>query len=244
MRTSTWKHKSVLLHMLSRLSQDAQALVDLYINYDCDSEALENIYERQGFILESIVSVLTPVRRLINVISKISGAKSDDSVVKALGEAANAGTSKSKDGRETVPPSLSTTALSAASSQGSGSGTSDISLRRQALECLVSVLRSLVAWGTTNEKTENGRITKRLDSIDTQKNGVNNASTERLSLSHDNSRVATPEIVDDPSRFESAKQKKTLLMEGIKKFNFKPKRVLSALLIAMLRLIDVRELNL
>jgi brefeldin A-inhibited guanine nucleotide-exchange protein len=46
MRTSTWKHKSVLLQMLSHLSQDAQALVDLYINYDCDSEALENIYER------------------------------------------------------------------------------------------------------------------------------------------------------------------------------------------------------
>jgi brefeldin A-inhibited guanine nucleotide-exchange protein len=46
MRTSTWKHKSVLLQLLSRLSQDAQALVDLYINYDCDGEALENIYER------------------------------------------------------------------------------------------------------------------------------------------------------------------------------------------------------
>jgi Sec7-like guanine-nucleotide exchange factor len=46
MRTSTLKQKAVLLQMLSRLSQDAQALVDLYINYDCDSEALDNLYER------------------------------------------------------------------------------------------------------------------------------------------------------------------------------------------------------
>lgn len=30
---------------------------------------------------------------------------------------------------------------------------------------------------------------------------------------------------DEPSRFENAKQRKTTLLEGIKKFNFKPKRV-------------------
>jgi brefeldin A-inhibited guanine nucleotide-exchange protein len=38
-------------------------------------------------------------------------------------------------------------------------------------------------------------------------------------------RQATPDIVDDPTKFESAKQKKTTLLEGIKKFNYKPKRV-------------------
>jgi brefeldin A-inhibited guanine nucleotide-exchange protein len=38
-------------------------------------------------------------------------------------------------------------------------------------------------------------------------------------------RQPTPDLVDDPSKFESAKQKKTTLLEGIKKFNFKPKRV-------------------
>ena len=43
--------------------------------------------------------------------------------------------------------------------------------------------------------------------------------------SADPTRQPTPEVVDDPSKFESAKQKKTTLLEGIKKFNFKPKRV-------------------
>ena len=37
--------------------------------------------------------------------------------------------------------------------------------------------------------------------------------------------VLGEEELDDPERFESAKQRKTTLMEGIKKFNFKPKKV-------------------
>jgi len=46
MRTSTLKQKIVLLNVLQRLCQDPQALVEIYLNYDCDREAIENIYER------------------------------------------------------------------------------------------------------------------------------------------------------------------------------------------------------
>jgi len=46
MRTSTLKQKAVILGMLSRLCQDPQALVEIYLNYDCDSEATDNIYEQ------------------------------------------------------------------------------------------------------------------------------------------------------------------------------------------------------
>jgi hypothetical protein len=53
------------------------------------------------------------------------------------------------------------------------------------------------------------------------------ASHDRLPLP-DIARGSTPDIAtDDPSRFESAKQKKTTLMEGIKRFNEKPKKVRS-----------------
>jgi brefeldin A-inhibited guanine nucleotide-exchange protein len=48
MRNSTIKQKAVLLSMLSRLFQDPQALVEIYLNYDCDKDAIENIYERCG----------------------------------------------------------------------------------------------------------------------------------------------------------------------------------------------------
>jgi len=55
MRTSTLKQKAVILGMMSRLCQDPQALVELYLNYDCDSEAADNIYEQY-------VSSIHPVR--------------------------------------------------------------------------------------------------------------------------------------------------------------------------------------
>ncbi len=57
MRTSTPKQKSILLGVFIRLCQDPQALVEIYLNYDCDRTALDNIYER-----------------LMNVVSKISQA--------------------------------------------------------------------------------------------------------------------------------------------------------------------------
>ena len=46
MKTSTLKQKAVILAMLQRLCQDPQALVEIYLNYDCDSEAVDNIYEQ------------------------------------------------------------------------------------------------------------------------------------------------------------------------------------------------------
>lgn len=46
MRSSTLKQKAVILAMLSKLSQEPQALVELYLNYDCDGEAVDNIYEQ------------------------------------------------------------------------------------------------------------------------------------------------------------------------------------------------------
>ena len=46
MKTSTLKQKSVVLGMLQRLCEEPQALVEIYLNYDCDREAVDNIYEQ------------------------------------------------------------------------------------------------------------------------------------------------------------------------------------------------------
>lgn len=46
MKTSTLKQKAIILGMLQRLCQDPQVLVEIYLNYDCDSEAVDNIYEQ------------------------------------------------------------------------------------------------------------------------------------------------------------------------------------------------------
>lgn len=105
-------------------------------------------------------------------------------------------------------------------------GQSDAQLKRQALEALVDVLRSLSVWGTaasvSTSKSRDDVVpppSARSQTGDRRENSLSAlGSTEAL-------RIQTPEPFDDPGRFESAKQRKTTLLEGIKKFNYKPKKV-------------------
>lgn len=122
-------------------------------------------------------------------------------------------------------------------------------LKRQSLECLVAVLQSLVSWAARGNAASSG------NSIPIGSNGLG-SSESNLSLngvkgenleaglseadlvaggvdSPKRSGNATPEVgggSDDPSRFENAKLRKTTLMEGVKKFNFKPKRGIAFLI--------------
>ncbi|KAI9450999.1 Sec7-domain-containing protein [Lactarius psammicola] len=201
MKTSTLKQKAVILSMLSRLCQDPQALVDIYINYDCDSEASDNIYER-------LVNVITKLSSSSH--ASVAGQKNSDA-------ASNIPQHPTKLQNANVAPSLSTTALShPIPVDPAALGQSEAQLRRQGLECLASILRSLVAWGT-GKSTSSEEPSNNAPMLDAS------ASLDRLPLP-DVARGGTPDIADDPSRFESAKQKKTTLMEGIKRFNQKPKK--------------------
>ncbi|OBZ76081.1 Protein transport protein sec71 [Grifola frondosa] len=214
MKTSTLKQKAVILGMLQRLCQDPQALVEIYLNYDCDSEAADNIYEH-----------------LMNIVSKIGTAPMSHVPQKANDPTSPSLTPTSKTHHHnTVPPSLSTSALSVPGSLDTSTlGHSERQLRRQGLECLVAVLKSLVVWGTASSTTPDGATDPSTRTLfeDIRHDTVTpDVSLDKLSAppGSDTPRQPTPDFGDDPSKFESAKQKKTTLLEGIKKFNFKPKR--------------------
>ncbi|KXN90258.1 Protein transport protein SEC7 [Leucoagaricus sp. SymC.cos] len=213
MRTSTLKQKAVILGMLSRLCQDPQALVEIYINYDCDGEAADNIYEH-----------------LINIISKFASLPVSALPQKGAEPPSPALSPTPKNPQPTVASSLGNSILPVPGSLDTSTmGLSEGQLRRQGIECLVSVLRSLVAWGTAVGKSDDAQAAppSRSQASD---DGKRDSSTpdvpaDRLSVTGSEIfRQPTPELSDDPTRFESAKQKKTTLLEGIKKFNFKPKR--------------------
>lgn len=147
----------------------------------------------------------------------------------------------STPGRPSLPPSLTTSAL--AEPTATDAHLSEARLRRLALESLVDVLRSLVAWGIVARQSQ--------QTADLEAAGSNSQMQSRASIHEDSNqrldasesvldrlspvpggsidlRRSTSDLavaVDDPSRFESAKQRKTILLEGIRKFNFKPKRV-------------------
>ncbi|PPR05082.1 hypothetical protein CVT26_012605 [Gymnopilus dilepis] len=232
MRTSTLKQKAVILGMLSRLCQDPQALVELYLNYDCDSEAVDNIYEQYVLAISCLLDDSNRSTSLMNIISKF-GTSSSSSNTQRTPEPPSPALSPTHKNQSNPQVSWNTTGLSVPGTMDTSTmGLSESQLRRQGLECLVAVLRSLVAWGTaaTNKSNEeSGSLASaRSQADDARKDPVTPDTTqERLSVgagSVETLRQATPDIADDPSRFESAKQKKTTLLEGIKKFNYKPKR--------------------
>lgn len=97
---------------------------------------------------------------------------------------------------------------------------------------MVAVLKSLVAWGTASTSVperESDPTIRSLAEESRRDTLTPDMSTDRLMSpgGAEGTRGPTPELGDDPTKFESAKQKKTTLLEGIKKFNFKPKRVRS-----------------
>jgi brefeldin A-inhibited guanine nucleotide-exchange protein len=169
----------------------------------------------------------------MNIISKIGTIPFTTAQARA-NEPASPVLTPSKDRHHTVPPSLSTYSLSVSGSMDTSTmGLSEHQLKRQGLECLVAVLRSLVAWGTSSagksvaESVADTALRPHGDDIRPE-TVTPDASVDRVSLSANSVealRQPTPDVADDPSRFESAKQKKTTLLEGIKKFNYKPKRV-------------------
>ncbi|GAA6038174.1 hypothetical protein JCM8097_005777 [Rhodosporidiobolus ruineniae] len=233
MRNSTVRQKSLLLALVGRLAQDPQALVDIYLNYDCDRSSLDNIYER-----------------LLNIVSKLGTThfpftveKPGTAPISALSPAASP-----------FPlPAVSLYDDSRISDPTFTGQPPETHLKRQSLECLVNVLRSLVAWAGRGAAAAaaavpvpptpaNGPATPGLRPSMDDAEPSDRATTpgpasdgqpgflsaDRRSTSGTN----TPDVgpADDPSRFESAKLRKTTLLEGIKKFNFKPKRGIAFLI--------------
>lgn len=175
----------------------------------------------------------------MSILSKISS--SHQSSKQASSESQVPSTPSKKD--NPLPPSLTTSALSDSATPAAG-GSSENRLRRIALESLVDVLRSLVAWGAAakqNAEAEAGMVSQdpqtqssisislQDDSRPESTSGIERLPDRLLSPLPRGSSVdfrrSTPDLVDDPTRFESAKQRKTKLMEGIQKFNFKQSKV-------------------
>jgi brefeldin A-inhibited guanine nucleotide-exchange protein len=169
----------------------------------------------------------------MNIVAKFSSAAPSANQQRAS-EPPSPALSPAPKGQSSGPVAWNVTGLTVPGNMDtSNMGLSESQLRRQALECLISVLRSLVAWGTAvNKGPEDGGPTPSRSQTDelkrdpaTSETNLDRLSTYAGSVETLRLSTATPDLNDDPSRFESARQKKTTLLEGIKKFNSKPKHV-------------------
>ena len=232
MKTSTVKQKAMVLSMLQRLCENPQALVEIYLNYDCDSEAVDNIYEQCVPFLAIISAWYSSAPSLMTIISKLGTSHTTGPQSKGSNPSSPALTpTNAKHHTVSLPPSLTTTALSVPGSVDSSTiGLSETQLRRQGIECLLAVLKSLVTWSTgassglASNLSASELALKSRTSEDGPRSSVEPGErTPGLPL--EAARQSVADISDDPSRFESAKQKKTTISEGVKKFNYKAKRV-------------------
>lgn len=58
---SSVQQKQALLSVLERLCADPRALVEFYLNYDCDDSALDNMFQRYEVLHHAFVRCLLMV---------------------------------------------------------------------------------------------------------------------------------------------------------------------------------------
>ncbi|KAL4892440.1 hypothetical protein BDV59DRAFT_41989 [Aspergillus ambiguus] len=215
-RNSPAFQKQYFMEVLERLADDPRALVELYLNYDCDRTALENIFQ--------------------NVIEQLSRYASIPVSVNAMQQQQyqEHHTKISRIGRDwhqrgTLPPSLTTANVSNIQQPNLQSVPAEYILKNQAVECMVEILQSLDSWASqrmadqapvpnisSHKSMDNSR-----ESIDT--NAGMYLASPRVEGADSTGR-STPVAEDDPSQMEKVKQRKIALTNAIQQFNFKPKR--------------------
>ncbi len=208
------------MRLLKRLATDPKALVEMYLNYDCEPTALDNMFQRTIEHLSRIAS--TPVS---------ASPAQQQQYQEQLTKDTDADLDWHDHGR--LPPSLTTTSLNVPWNYEWDLPV-DFLLKQQSLDCLVRVLRSLINWSQDNLAATAAKLQlydrTSLEGFRESLDHGRGPGSPRLSSADTPLAPSTPLLEDDPNQLEKAKQRKTALLNGIRQFNFKPKRGIKALL--------------
>ncbi|KAH0538322.1 hypothetical protein FGG08_005096 [Glutinoglossum americanum] len=222
-RNAPVAQKQHLMGVLERLCADPRALVEIYLNYDCDRTALDNMFQRMIEHLSRISSASVNVTTLQHQHYLEQQQKAPNMAP----EWQNLGT---------LPPSLATSNINNIQDSESAFPI-EYALKHQSLECLVETLRSLVNWSQQGIADATARLqeSRSRESMDDSRESLenpNSISTPKIPSSETPTGPSTPvtQFADDPNQLEKAKQRKTALINGIKQFNYKPKRGIKTLL--------------
>ncbi|KAE8145565.1 hypothetical protein BDV25DRAFT_68579 [Aspergillus avenaceus] len=215
-RNSPTFQKQYFMEILERLGGDPRALVEIYLNYDCDRTALENIFQ----------NIIEQLSRYASVPVSVTAAQQHQFQehhvkISRLGNAWHQ--------RGTLPPNLTTASMANVQQPNLQGVPPEYILKNQAIETLVEILQSLDNWASqriADQAVANVSSHKSMDnpreSLDTNA-GVYLASP-RVEGTESSTGQSTPVAEDDPSQMEKVKQRKIALMNAIQQFNFKPKR--------------------
>jgi brefeldin A-inhibited guanine nucleotide-exchange protein len=208
--------KQYILTVFGRLAADPRALVEVYLNYDCDRTALDNMYQQVVEHLSKLSS--TPVS-----VTAVQQQAYQDYLTKRP-------IHSEWHSRATLPPSLSTASMTVPH-EPETAFPPEYAMKQESLTALVAILRSLVNWSQQShvEQMKDSRLDSRT-SVDELRASMDNRGFYDSPTVGGDSGTATPLAEDDPNQLEKAKQKKTALTNATRQFNFKPKRGLKALI--------------
>jgi brefeldin A-inhibited guanine nucleotide-exchange protein len=207
-KTVAWHQRYMMFKSLQTIFSDpandgGRILVELYVNYDCDVEATakENIWER-----------------LINTISKTLSQHSEGPA-QTLAPFMPIGSFVSSGSHGNDTPALTTAnlvALSRDQVRELFQQTGDMAeLKRVGLDFLVEgVLNGIVTWCDLKKGKQSSALANL--GIEREVSGSEKLSTMIMEEEED---------VADPQAFGDMKMKKQAITEGVKKFNFKYKKV-------------------
>lgn len=211
MKTSTPHQKQYLLSIIQKLSNDPRALVEIYLNYDCDSSSAINIYESTiDYLVRHAVS---PVHLTAFQLQQYIETKNKSIAMYNL----------------SLPPAMAISNLSLNHSTESQVPI-EYSLKMTSLQSLVAVLNSLLTWSQRGIAAVSDSINKSTMSKDSIAEGSNSDDTSDTATLQSNSNNASKILTDDPSQFQSLKIKKTAFLDAIRQFNIKPKHGIKAFL--------------
>lgn len=211
-KSASLSQKLHVITILQRFCGDPRALVEAYLNYDCDTQ--------MGNVFQTIVEDMAKFSTLSVAVTPAQEQLYDEKMAKS-----NPGDWQY---RGQLPPSLSVAHIMPPPETESEIP-KEYMIKRAALESLVESLRSMVNWSQPNHDSGN------VVSPDGDKKSVDVRESIDPNTADSGSRLetpapSTPTIEDDPEHLEKEKARKTALDLAIRSFNFKPKRGVKMLL--------------
>lgn len=218
-RNAPASQKLYFMVILQRFCADPRALVETFLNYDCDRSVDNNMFQ-------TLVEDLSKASSQAVMMNPIYQQQYEERAAREI--------SSDWQIRGTLPPPLSTASMIDHHHQTNPDEIpKEYIVKRKALDCLVETLRSLVNWSqqgiadvTSGLETDVRASEDFRESLDPSAN----ESSSRVTPGDTPIAPSTPVVEDDPEQLEKEKQRKTALSNAIKQFNFKPKRGIKLLI--------------
>jgi brefeldin A-inhibited guanine nucleotide-exchange protein len=215
-RSAPASQKQYILNVFGRLAADPRALVEMYLNYDCDRTALDNMYQR---VVEHLSKIsITPTS--VSLMQQQAYQEQRDKQARQA----------DWQTRGTMPPSLSTASMNTAK-ESEHAYPPEYAMKQESLEALVEILQSLVNWSEQSlAATARHSNTDLRGSVDNLRPSTDARVLSESPMVGADSGTVTPLADDDYGELEKAKQRKTALTNAVRAFNYKPKRGIKTLI--------------